>query len=207
MPTINQLSALSTLTDGDLLPVFSTTNGDARKVSMAVLKEFVNEADNSNNGILGLSSFFTMRKTGGTVALTTAYQNITNWTDTVITTPNSDSLSTSLVLGEFVAGRDISHIQFNALLVGSWPTNRDLQLGVLIGSDASPYESSFRYIGPGRGAGTLLTANFGGLGANLNNGGNVIKAGEKIRLVAKFNTADNLNIDRLLFSVQTLDGQ
>lgn len=204
MPTINQLSAIASLSDGDLVPVFSTTNGDARKASLATLKEFINDGESS--GVLGISSFYTMRKAGASVALTTAYQNVQNWSDTVITTPNATSLSMSLTLGEFVATRDISYVQFNALLIGSWPTNRDLQLGVLIGTDASPYESSFRYIGPGRGAGTLLTAQLGGLGANLNNGGNIIRAGEKIRLVAKFNSADTLNIDRLLFSVQTLDG-
>lgn len=205
MPSINQLNAIDTLSDGDLLPVFSTSNGDARKASLSTLKTYL-ESSEGQSGILGISSFFTMRKVGGSAALTTTYQNFTNWSDTIITTPNATSISTSLTLGEMVAVRDISHIQFNAMLVGSWPTNRDLQLGVLIGTDAAPYESSFRYIGPGRGAGTLLTAQLGGLGANLNNGGNIIRAGEKIRLVAKFNTADTLTIDRLVFSVQTLDG-
>lgn len=41
MTTINQLSAASSVVAGDLLPVFSTDNGDARKVSITVLMAYV----------------------------------------------------------------------------------------------------------------------------------------------------------------------
>lgn len=37
MPTINQLSGLSQLSGGDLLPVYVPNNGDARKVSVSQL--------------------------------------------------------------------------------------------------------------------------------------------------------------------------
>lgn len=37
MPTINELSAVAALTASDLVPVFSTANGDARKASITVL--------------------------------------------------------------------------------------------------------------------------------------------------------------------------
>ena len=40
MPTINQLSGLSQLSGGDLLPVYVPNNGDARKVSVTQLLEF-----------------------------------------------------------------------------------------------------------------------------------------------------------------------
>ena len=41
MSTINQLSAASQLSAGDLLAVFSTSNGDARKVSISVLAAYI----------------------------------------------------------------------------------------------------------------------------------------------------------------------
>lgn len=40
MPTINQLSGLSQLSSGDLLPVYVPNNGDARKVSIGQLLAF-----------------------------------------------------------------------------------------------------------------------------------------------------------------------
>lgn len=40
MPQINQLSQTSQISNGDLMAIFSTDNGDARKVSMSSLKDF-----------------------------------------------------------------------------------------------------------------------------------------------------------------------
>ena len=40
MPTINQLSGLSQLSSGDLLPVYVPNNGDARKISIGQLLAF-----------------------------------------------------------------------------------------------------------------------------------------------------------------------
>jgi hypothetical protein len=41
MPTINQLSAVDSLSDGDLLAVFSTSNGDARKAALSLLATYL----------------------------------------------------------------------------------------------------------------------------------------------------------------------
>jgi hypothetical protein len=41
MTTINQLSAIDTLTAGDLLPVFATAQGDARKASLTTLQSYM----------------------------------------------------------------------------------------------------------------------------------------------------------------------
>jgi len=43
MTTINQLSAVSALTAGDLLPVFVTGNGDCRKASVSVVTAYVSQ--------------------------------------------------------------------------------------------------------------------------------------------------------------------
>ena len=40
MPTINQLSAVDSVTGGDQVPIYSSGNGDARKASMTTLAEF-----------------------------------------------------------------------------------------------------------------------------------------------------------------------
>jgi len=40
MPTINQLSSVSSLSGGDLLPVYVPNNGDARKVSITQLLSY-----------------------------------------------------------------------------------------------------------------------------------------------------------------------
>lgn len=41
MPEINQLSALDSLQQGDLLPVYSQNNGDARKAALSLLLAFM----------------------------------------------------------------------------------------------------------------------------------------------------------------------
>ncbi len=41
MTTINQLSSMDSVSGGDLLPVFSTSNGDARKASISLLLAYI----------------------------------------------------------------------------------------------------------------------------------------------------------------------
>lgn len=41
MTTINQLSSMDSVSGGDLLPVFSTGNGDARKASVSILLAYI----------------------------------------------------------------------------------------------------------------------------------------------------------------------
>lgn len=62
MATIASLSAVTSLTGGDLVPVFSTSNGDARKASMTVVTAYV--ASN-----LGNATCTTLLTTPTTVAL------------------------------------------------------------------------------------------------------------------------------------------
>lgn len=206
MPTINQLSTADVLVGADQVPIYSSENGDARKTSLNAIKDFVLQPSDAT-GILAISSLFVFRKTVQVVAnLTTAYQNIANYDQTLVAPANRTSISLSPVLGEMILTRDIAVADFNVAFTGSWATNRDLTLAVLVGTDLAPFESSFKYIGAGRGNGVAVTATFSGPVANLNNGGNIIKAGEKIRLVAKMNVADTLTITQVAFVVQPLDG-
>ena len=41
MPTINQLNAVDSLSASDLVPVYSSNNGDARKASLSVIAAYV----------------------------------------------------------------------------------------------------------------------------------------------------------------------
>lgn len=43
MTSINQLSQITSLSDGDLLVIWNTTNGDTRKVSVSTLVDFVQQ--------------------------------------------------------------------------------------------------------------------------------------------------------------------
>lgn len=49
MPTISQLTAVSSVTDTDQVPVYSTDNGDARKASLSVIKTYVLTDPNFTN--------------------------------------------------------------------------------------------------------------------------------------------------------------
>lgn len=43
MPTINQLSAVDEVASSDQVPIYQSSNGDARKASMSVIKEYMQE--------------------------------------------------------------------------------------------------------------------------------------------------------------------
>lgn len=51
MPAINQLSSLDVLSDGDQFPVYSQSNGDARKVSASTLVDYIKANDGQLNSV------------------------------------------------------------------------------------------------------------------------------------------------------------
>lgn len=52
MPTINQLTAVDTVTASDLIPIWSSTVGDARKASAATLKTYLTGGVSVNDGLI-----------------------------------------------------------------------------------------------------------------------------------------------------------
>jgi hypothetical protein len=210
MTSINNLTSQGTVTGSDQFPVYSNGNGDTRRVSGQAIKEFVEADFVPAGGILNISGFYSMRKTPVspvTLAIGTGYTNIPNYDAPVQVFPSDrTSIVGMTTIGEFVATRDIAAAMFWVALTGSWPTTRDLTVAVLVGTDTSPFESGSKFIGSGRGGGLLATANFSAPVVNQNNPFGTIRAGEKIRLVAKMSVADNLDLTRLAFVVQTLDG-
>lgn len=209
MATINQLSTAETLSPGDLVPVFSTNNGDARKASMSTIQAFVQDGFVPDGGLMAISGYYNMRKipvSPVVIPIGTSYANFPNYdTTTIILPPGRNSIAPMVVVGEFVMQRDCAAVLFWAGMTAAWPANRELTLAVLIGSDLNPYETITKFISLGRGAG-YISPFIGGPVINNNNPGGTIKAGEKVRLVAKMDVADNLTLARLTFKVQTLDG-
>ncbi|CAB4171580.1 hypothetical protein UFOVP931_5 [uncultured Caudovirales phage] len=51
MPQINQLSALDQLAAGDQFPVYSQANGDARKVALGVLAQYIQAQMPASTGV------------------------------------------------------------------------------------------------------------------------------------------------------------
>lgn len=103
MPQINQLSAVSKLNAGDLLAIFSTNNGDARKASLSVLLDFIN--DN-----LGQLTYVTQREvvasSGFNVSVANNGQNI--WLILNLTGSFATGTVTLPPLADAVEGQEIS---------------------------------------------------------------------------------------------------
>ena len=79
MADINQLSAVDTLTAGDLLPIWKTNNGDTRKAAMSVLQAYMQNNLTFPSVAAGVSQFVPQYAspvaTGFTVTLTSNSDN------------------------------------------------------------------------------------------------------------------------------------
>lgn len=207
MADINQLSSSDTVSGADQFVVWSSSNGSTRRVAGQAVKDFVQEGFVPDGGVLGMASVYAMRiLTPRVVAVTTSYANVLNY-ESSVSSNTVGSFVPMINTGEFVATRDCAMVQFWVGLTGSWPTNRDLTVALLVGPDSAPYESAFRFVGAGRGVGNPLTADLSGIANNLLAPFGTIKAGDKVRVVIKNSVADNLNLDRLSVAMMTMDGQ
>lgn len=78
MPTINQLTQTSALSAGDLLPVFSTTDGDARAASVTTLQSYMQAHLNFSDAADYVSQYAAPSATGFNIAVTDGLLNNTN---------------------------------------------------------------------------------------------------------------------------------
>jgi|DEB19_MinimDraft_3_1074340.scaffolds.fasta_scaffold00418_8 hypothetical protein len=67
MTAINRLNSVESLASSDLLPIYSQSNGDARKVSLSVLSEFVEAS--AASAALPVKQFASPSATGQTVTV------------------------------------------------------------------------------------------------------------------------------------------
>lgn len=78
MPTINQLTKSTDLSAGDLFPIFSTDDGDARAAALSILQKYLQaNLSFSNNGDY-VSQYAAPSATGFSVTITDGLSNNTN---------------------------------------------------------------------------------------------------------------------------------
>lgn len=136
MPQINQLSAVSTLQLGDLLAIFSTNNGDARKASLGVLLEFIEQS-------LGALTYVTQSEvvaaTGFNVNVTDNGQNI--WLIMNLTSNFADGAITLPTFANAADGQEVS--VFSTRQVTTFTVNGNGAVGVLGAPTTLAAESYF----------------------------------------------------------------
>jgi hypothetical protein len=70
MSTINQLSAASSLSAADLLVLYSSSNGDARKFALSVLQAYMQSSLDFNIGSISKTQYSAPSTTGFSVEIT-----------------------------------------------------------------------------------------------------------------------------------------
>lgn len=209
MTTINQLSAASSISDGDQFPIFASGQGDARRVPASLVREYIQSGLELSGGILAASGLYVM--VAGVLApnLTNVYANIAGQdpTKNLALPTGAGSLAIMAANGEFIATRDIQAVDVNVNIAMTYTNARQLTLAILTGPDTGPYETPLHFSALGQAA-VQMYANFRGLVYNPNNANGIIREGEKIRLVAKYDVAGPtaLAIQSLSTQIQTLDG-
>lgn len=78
MPTINQLTRATALSAGDLLPLFSTDDGDARAAPVSVLQSYMQSNLNFSDAADYATQYAAPSATGFNVAVTDGATNNTN---------------------------------------------------------------------------------------------------------------------------------
>lgn len=209
MSSIQNQPSVASLSPGDLLPLWSSQNGDTRKAPLSLLTSYLAALMTLPNGILSAASAYVMN--AGVLApnLGNAYANIAGWdaTKSFILPAGSQSFGLVPATGEMVAGRAIQACLVNVNIAMTYAAARTLTLAILTGPDLSPYETPLHFAGIGQAAAQMY-ANFTGLVYNPNNVGGKINAGDKLRLVAKYDVVGPtvLNVQSISMQVQTLDG-
>lgn len=74
MSTINQLNAADALVSADQIPIYSSSNGDARKVSASVLRDYVLDGINAADGFL--TQYAAPSATGFTATITDSSSSV-----------------------------------------------------------------------------------------------------------------------------------
>lgn len=77
MSNINQLTAQDQLSAGDLLPIWSGSNGDSRRVSLSTLAAFIQSQLDTVGGLV--TQYFAPNATGFTAAVNPPVQGSSVW--------------------------------------------------------------------------------------------------------------------------------
>ena len=211
MPTINDLSSVSAISDSDQIPLFAAGSQTTRRATVGQLRETIQEGLTVEDGVLGISSFYVLRGTGLTApfALTTtpAPFNATAYTGSFTLPADRGSMQADPANGRFIALRDISAFEFTVGITGDWPAGTTITMALQCGDPGNLFTSAFQWSMLGVGPGLVLSGTYGGPASNLNDTLGILRAGQIIRVVASLTAPGTLNMTRIAFAVRTLDGQ
>lgn len=214
MSDILNQSQVQSLSPADQLLLWSSANGDTRRTPLSLLTSYLASLMTLPNGLLSASGVYVMN--AGVLApnLSNVYANIAAQNSlgapvvpSIIFPASGQALGLVPATGEFIAGRIIKACRVTVNIAMTYAAARQLTLAVLTGPDLTPYETPLHFSALGQ-AGVQMYASFEGVVYNPNNVNGQINAGDKIRLVAKYDIAGPtvLNIQSLSTQIQTLDG-
>lgn len=159
-------------------------------------------------GLLSAASTYALRKTvAGTQNLTAAPQVITTYdpNGATVLPLGGTALTQNVVTGLMQATRAIAGVNFQVSVVGSIVAPRILTLQVQTGPVGGPlYTSEFEVISTGTGA--TQCWHVVGFLQNPNNINGQLNVGDIIQLVASADQAATLNITKVTFLAQPVDG-
>lgn len=207
MTTFNQLSEASSVSTSDQIPIYSTSNGQPRKASLNALVSLVQSNLTLPDGLFTGSRVYGLRSTTSTAqAVTTSYSLIGNQNIAINVPSEGDSIYVDTTTGYMTALRDMDACMFYATVEATVPSSRYLTTSVIVGPDSSTFDCDFKSTLTGA-TGIVQTISFSGLLLNFNNPFGQIKSGDKIKLMTKINTNDNVTFTRSSLIVIPLDGQ
>lgn len=207
MTTFNQLSEASSVSTSDQIPIYSTANGQPRKASLNALVSLVQSNLTLPDGLFTGSRVYGLRSTTSTAqAVTTSYSLIGNQNIAINVPSEGDSIYVDTTTGYMTALRDMDACMFFATIEADFPTNRYLTTAVIVGPDSDTFDCDFKETSHGA-TGVAQTLSFSGILLNFDNPFGQIKAGDKIKLMTKINTNDNVTFTRSSLIVIPLDGQ
>jgi hypothetical protein len=208
MANIGQLAQDTSPQLQDQIAIWSTSNGQPRQCSLGALASLILGGVSLPRGLLSAASTYALRKTvAGTQALTATPAIITTYdpNGATVLPVGGTALTQNVVTGLMQATRAIAGVNFSVSLVGSIASPRVLTLQVQTGPVGGPlYTSEFEAIAQGTGNAQCWT--FQGFLQNPNNVAGQLNVGDIIQLVAAADQAATLNITKVTFLAQPVDG-
>lgn len=208
MSNISQLAVDITPQLSDQIAIWSANNGQPRQCSLSALQALLLGSVSLPRGLLSAASTYALRKTvAGTQNLTTTPQVITTYdpNGATVLPVGGTALTQNVVTGVMQATRAIAGLDYSISLVGSLPSPRILTLQIQTGPVGGPlFTSEFEVIQQGTGNAQCWT--FQGFLQNPNNVAGQINVGDIIQLVASADSAATLNITKVTFLAQPVDG-
>ena len=107
MSSINQLSSTDSVISSDQVPIYSSTNGDARKASMSVLADFFSKVTAAQGSFL--TQYAAPSATGFNIAVNNASNNV--W---LLLTPVAGYAAGSITLPALANCVDKQEVLFNS---------------------------------------------------------------------------------------------